>query len=256
MRSDFGDIRFSDENETIEYPYHLLSKTDGVSATFEFKVPPFNANENFNIKIHTGNPEASDISNPNSVYTIFRKGNVIDGWQILVGTVTIEDGAIKLTSTVNTLIIPDIILSQNYKIKCDTNIYRGALTTYRAGGILFSRINTSEGYFTSRMANNTEHAMRITSGRDTDPTYSILAYTGFVAHDQNKFYSEEVCVDNNKNVKYYLENELIHSLQIGTIGAGNIGISGQGNKYKNFRVMPYINPEPTLNAIPNEWTVK
>ena len=66
MQQDFSDIRFFYETASIELPYWIESKTDGVSAEIYFKAPADNS-----IYMYYGNPNASSSSNELNVFTLY-----------------------------------------------------------------------------------------------------------------------------------------------------------------------------------------
>lgn len=97
MRSDFGDVRFTDD-EGNELYYHLVSYTESSTALFVVKIPILPINS-INLRIYYGNPEATTTSDPENVYQLYDNfnGTSFDSnkWDIIGSTsITVNDGLI------------------------------------------------------------------------------------------------------------------------------------------------------------------
>jgi len=100
MKSDFGDIRFTDADGETLLDYHLAEKVDGVSATFVVKIPVVPEEGYVYLYAYAGNSEATTTSDPDSVYMFyddFESGEIgSDKWEELDNPSIVTDGTNKV----------------------------------------------------------------------------------------------------------------------------------------------------------------
>ena len=93
MQPDFGDIRFSDSDDSTELSYWRESYTDSTSATFWVKVPSIPAGTK-TIYMYYGNDAAISASNGDATFEFFddfEDGDISDWSQYINGIVQIAD---------------------------------------------------------------------------------------------------------------------------------------------------------------------
>lgn len=81
MNATFSDLRFVNGTETVELPYHIYQKTDGVSA--QVRVNMLNLQQgNQTIYLYYGNPTVQSTSNANTTYPLYFDcdGTAINGF--------------------------------------------------------------------------------------------------------------------------------------------------------------------------------
>ncbi len=71
MKSDFSDLRFTDEDKITQIPYWIESKTNAKKATVWLKIPTIEAESTKLVYMYYGNPNAASASNGNSVYEFY-----------------------------------------------------------------------------------------------------------------------------------------------------------------------------------------
>jgi hypothetical protein len=99
MRSDFGDVRFTDDDGTTLLDYWIENKTDGVNATFWVEVADNLNDTNQTIYVYYGNAEASTTSNADATFPfadVFDSGSLNETkWDSNItaeGSVTVSGG--------------------------------------------------------------------------------------------------------------------------------------------------------------------
>lgn len=101
MKNNFDDIRFTWNNQTLNYT--LKNKIDGNKAYFDIKVPLIKGNSITNITMFSGNTNAISLSNPDNTYLLYDHftGTEINSskWEITAGTPTISNSILTLAST-------------------------------------------------------------------------------------------------------------------------------------------------------------
>lgn len=111
-RTDFGDIRFTDENKETELDYWIEEKTDSNSAIFWVKIPSIpEGPATTSIYIYYGQPDETTTSDGDATFIIFDDfdGSSLDAtkWDEALGDATrvVEDGKLKVAigSTVYTI---------------------------------------------------------------------------------------------------------------------------------------------------------
>ena len=101
MKNNFDDIRFTWNNQTLNYT--LKNKIDGDKAYFDIKVPLIKGNSITNITMFSGNTNAVSLSNPDKTYLLYDhfEGTELNSskWEITAGTPTISNSILTLAST-------------------------------------------------------------------------------------------------------------------------------------------------------------
>ncbi|MDI6855748.1 MAG: DUF2341 domain-containing protein [Candidatus Thermoplasmatota archaeon] len=80
MNSDFSDLRFVDYELTTELPYWLENYVASSSANVWIKVPRIEASTTTTIYMYYGNPNATSISDPDSVFILYDNFEKDKGW--------------------------------------------------------------------------------------------------------------------------------------------------------------------------------
>jgi hypothetical protein len=101
MKNNFDDIRFTWNNQTLNYT--LKNKIDGEKAYFDIKVPLIKGNSITNITMFSGNVNAVSLSNPDSSYLLYDhfEGTELNSskWEITAGTPVISNSILTLAGT-------------------------------------------------------------------------------------------------------------------------------------------------------------
>jgi len=97
MKSDFGDIRFTLEDETELY-YHLVSYTDSDEALFVVKIPTL-PTTGTTIRYYYGNASATTTSDPDNTYDIYDDLSSDNFLNLGGGTHSITNNQITITGT-------------------------------------------------------------------------------------------------------------------------------------------------------------
>jgi hypothetical protein len=102
-RTDFGDVRWTDNDGITLLGYYIWSKTDGNNAVFWIKVADSLSTQNATIYIYYGKSVLT-TSNGQNTFTQFDDFNSLDSWTLDryndTQTATIENGQLKLTHNV------------------------------------------------------------------------------------------------------------------------------------------------------------
>ncbi|MEM5810918.1 MAG: DUF2341 domain-containing protein [Candidatus Aenigmatarchaeota archaeon] len=105
MRSDCGDIRFTDSDGSTQLSYWLESGCNTASTKIWVKVPSIPASSTKTIYVHYGNPSAESASNGDNTFKFFDDflGNSLDTTKWVVysnagGNITVSNGIATLTS--------------------------------------------------------------------------------------------------------------------------------------------------------------
>jgi len=87
-RTDFGDVRFVDDNDTTSLDYWMESKTDGDNAIFWVEVADDLSSANATIYVYYGNPSATTTSNGPNTFTFFDDFSTDPStrWTVIKGT--------------------------------------------------------------------------------------------------------------------------------------------------------------------------
>jgi N-acetylneuraminic acid mutarotase len=99
-RTDFGDVRFTDDDGVTLLDYWMESKIDNNSATFWVKVADDLSSNNATIYIYYGKSDATTTSNGYNTFSFF--DDFEDGtqsWTVVSGTWTESGGVLKETAT-------------------------------------------------------------------------------------------------------------------------------------------------------------
>jgi len=130
MRTDFQDIRFTDNSGITELDYHLLEVAEEYYAVFVVKIPYIPENPyTTRIYMYSGNPEATTTSNPENVYTFYDDfSGDLSKWTSTPPGWSIENGKLKSTSTgtIYAIIsgVSDLIFSCTIKTETDYGVRR------------------------------------------------------------------------------------------------------------------------------------
>jgi hypothetical protein len=99
-RTDFGDVRFTDDDGFTLLDYWMESKVDGNYAIFWVEVADDLSSINQRIYVYYGKADATTTSNGDNTFLHFDDCDVLTGWTIVSGSwVAIGDGTIQCTST-------------------------------------------------------------------------------------------------------------------------------------------------------------
>lgn len=110
-RTDFGDVRFTDDDGTTLLDYWMESKVDGDYAVFWVEVADDLSSDSVTIYVYYGKSDATTTSNGDNTFLFFDdfSGN-LSKWTVRSGTWTIENGELKSTTTSGA----QIVRAQNF----------------------------------------------------------------------------------------------------------------------------------------------
>jgi hypothetical protein len=102
-RTDFGDVRFTDDDGTTLLDYWMESKVDSDYAIFWVEVADDLSSNNATIYVYYGKSDATTASNGDNTFLFFDDFNVdLSKWTVLSGTWTLQaDGTVKAYSAAN-----------------------------------------------------------------------------------------------------------------------------------------------------------
>lgn len=269
MRSDFGDIRFF--VESIECSYHLVTKTDGVSADFIVKIPTIPASPNTVIlSVRCGNDDATTTSSTNNTYLFYDEGTtdnsswyteVDTGEGVGVSSITYsaDNDDYTLTSATSKgfgYIIPFISSQDNIKIT--SWIKRTAISGYNYGGGLLFHYADKDNYAGHRayktiMASRNQIFKKVSGSLST-----VTEATDFYPSLSTWYIYETKVLGINLTSSIYNSSKVLQKTINGTLSAGQVngdyGFYAVGNYnlslyFKKVAVSKTTTNEPIVGEI-------
>ena len=149
MRSDCGDIRFTDENDN-EIPYWIENGCNSANTIIWVKVPNIPANGQTTIYMYYGNPDATSESNGDEVFIFWDDFSSDTGkWSIECGTVSWSNGQVILITDAVKDACASIKTSSTFTTDKPIIVYTKALSTNDTNSVSTQPLiigNTSVSY--------------------------------------------------------------------------------------------------------------
>jgi hypothetical protein len=263
-RTDFGDVRFTDDDGVTELAYWMESKVDGDYAIFWVKVNDDLSTTQQTIYIYYGKSDATTTSNGANTFLSFDdfEDGVITDWTATTGVSISETGGLQ-TLTLTTSQWDKGIGAYRATSFLDgiEVIARGAITTARSDtgfGLMLRFSDTNNAFFTYWDVYGTGEfrLYKIIGGTLTG--LQIKDGTGKPTVGQFYIWHFRVTPSGNLSVEVEGYNTLgatDTSLTSGKVGTYIRGISGGVVKYDWFFVKKYVSPEPSHGSWGSEETV-
>jgi Domain of unknown function (DUF2341)./CARDB. len=212
MKSNFDDIRFTWNNQTLNYT--IKNKTDGNKAYFDIKIPLIKNQSITNMTMFSGNTNAISMSNPNNTYLLYDHfegtGLNLSKWEITDGTPTISNSILTLAST-------------GSKGICSKNTFNAPIyleTKSRMSGI-YSQIGISP---------NKDLSSKLIAIYGTVPSSNILLYASNGSGYNVIGYNSTGGTESIRGIGYY--NHIIRAYENGQLLTGLInGYDPEGPYY-------------------------
>jgi len=172
MRSDGGDIRFTDSDGTTLLNYWVESGINTSSTYIWVKVPSIPANSTKTIYVYYGNPNATSLSNGDNTFDFFddftgsslnpAKWSSSSGASVSNGELILGAGGYVISSTSfsgnimvkdRRMITSDYDLDTNFRYVDSNNYYNGRISTYASEGIQLQKyVGGSETHISGSVA--------------------------------------------------------------------------------------------------------
>ncbi|MEM5805012.1 MAG: DUF2341 domain-containing protein [Candidatus Aenigmatarchaeota archaeon] len=264
MRSDCGDIRFTDSDGSTLLNYWLESGCNSASTKLWVKVPNIPANSNKTIYIYYGNPSATSTSNGAAVFLWFDdfstntlNNYVVWNWRSNVaGSASITSGYLSMGA--NNLIIPKNLNVIDASARA--NVWNDCSATTRRVSIgIREQFNTS-GEGTTTYSYHWQATMYGDSYLTNGLYLGIYLNDGSLGTDTSTippcqtFVNMEIAVVGT-TIKAFYQGSQKFSVTATNYASGNVTlICGYSNcRFDNLIVRKYTSPEPTI-SIGNEET--
>lgn len=249
MKSDFGDIRFIDSDETTLLDHALLSKTDSTTADYIVKVPSIPQSTSKTIYVIWGNSSATSASDPESTFEqydpctgtfstlwdIVHAGGGSQGYDTVGGR-----SCIKISNSGDyCLIMGKTSLTAPFKIEFD--IYLSdyiALIQYMLPSSPSGESDRYRARFDSRSSYN---ELIDKAGTEIGSSANLSLSTG-------QWYTARLTVDAAGHHIWKLNNQTGATATDTTYTSGYIGFESTWNGYTaiaNIRVSKYTEHPPT-----------
>jgi hypothetical protein len=262
-KTDFGDIRFTDDDGIALLDYWMEDKVDGDHATFWVKVADDLSQLNRTIYLYYGKSDATTTSNPESTFLFFDDFNGdLSKWTTISGTWAIESGnlVIQPTPDNNYLITTSTFATSNIAIKTKIKstqtggpIMAHPGIVWHANDLTGTSQRNDQVYFRPQQASpnnvlgNIQPAYYIGTGGSYD--------TGLVFHDAKNgsyynwdtWYTVEVGIPPSGNVTLYGNDLYWHDWGNQAYSYDHIGLVAHGggkDYFDNVAVRKFVGAEP------------
>jgi hypothetical protein len=274
-RTDFGDIRFTDNDGITPLDYWMETKTDGDSAVFWVKVADDLSSEDRTIYVYYGKSDATTTSNPDNTFLFFDGfSGDLSKWTIASGTWTSGNGnlTIQPPDANNYLVTTDAIGVNSIAIRTKIASTQVSPTPYQAHPGVIWHANALTG--TSQRNDQVYFRPHETSISSTQGNIQPAYYqgtggpygNGIVPHDYkagsyfnwNTWHIVEVRVPSSGNVKLYGNDVYWHDWGNQQYSNDHIGLVAQdkGKDYFDYvAVRKYVDPEPAHSTWGTEETL-
>ncbi|MEM0481238.1 MAG: DUF2341 domain-containing protein, partial [Candidatus Aenigmatarchaeota archaeon] len=271
MKSDCGDIRFTDSDGTTLLNYWIESGCNSTNTRIWVKVPNIPASGTKIIYVYYGNPSATSLSNGDLVFDFFddfRNANSINTskWVISAGTsndvIAVGSGYLRIysdgTSPVKTIQSLNAVIGIN--------------SVFETVGTLISIDNAhlSWGFMDSNQADGNGYWPFYTSGniyRDYKRTPGAWTLLGTGGSYTAGTYQRHVVIRQNTNFKFYVDGTLVFDRTITEVSNKNLYLiapriwnENTGDigeiRYLFVLVRKYTSPEPTYTLGNEEFLLK
>ena len=249
-RTDFGDVRFTDDDGSTLLDYWMESKVDGVNATFWVEVANDLSTVNQTIYVYYGKSDAMTTSNGANTFLFFDDfdDNDISDWTQVTGTWTVASGIVSEDTSVAGRIKKDF--SDSGGRAYEINIRGTESGDYAWAGLEIKSPNENygkydQGYlvliYTPTM--NRVKIFRVDAGVPT-----LLADNAYT-FELNVWYKIKVTYYNNV-IKTFVNDSLVNSATDSTYPTGEvIRIFNDDNSlnhdFDDVRIRKFVDPEPS-----------
>jgi len=248
MRSDCGDIRFTDGDGATLLNYWIESGCNSANTKIWVKVPSIPASSTKTIYVYYGNPSATSQSNGRATFMFFDDfSSGTDQWTELAGSWAVENGEYSQNDTgpewYNHISVAGSPSWNNYIVQAKMKIVEGSYI-----GLAF-RVQDAGNWY---MAQLRDDSNRIEEYNDGDfQGMCSCADTAAVG----VWYDTKVVVAGN-TFSMYVNDALCCSYTDTTFSQGKIGLSTYGahGHFDDVRVRKYASQEPTT-SVGNEETL-
>lgn len=202
MQADYDDIRFSLTDGTVLY-YTKLSY-DALNGIFLVKIPTILAYpDDVQIIVYSGNPSATDASDPTNTFTWFDNFDNLTNWITKYGTPTVTDSKVTLPPQT--------------EIQTDAEFYR-PFTIYT-----YSKISglVTNDYFISPIMLSYDEDKSLSTGlinrnslsyiRSSDGNEQIIELTESIADNQYHLFQAQINGEYD-TANFYMDGELLDDL--------------------------------------------
>jgi len=261
MRSDCGDIRFTDSNGTNLLNYWIESGTNTTSTKIWVKIPSIPANSTKTIYVYYGNPSATSQSNGDAVFLFFDDfpGTSLNTtkWPTKSGTITVNNG-------IATISAGSYIAASNFDFRnYNAAAFEGKVATQYASGMVanfgvVSSNNFGMNYLQSPRGFNhcwyTGGAIWAESYNDSSGNeYSYGTYTTSWNRISLKWISGTSVVFNSEG-NTYTKTDYIPTQSASAAMNPHINSYSGGAIYLDFVfARKYTSPEPTTSVGTEEY---
>jgi len=255
-RTDFGDVRFTDDDGSTELDYWMESKVDGDYAVFWVEVADDLSSQNQTIYVYYGKADATTTSNGYNTFLVFANFNdgTIDGFTIVVGSFDNPSDYLRSINTgANTAWKGDSY--SNYALACKVRVPTGI--TVKEMGIL--------ARWTKEGADKNSYLFRIQSTtlwelyKNVDNVWTLLD-SGSGSYAANTWYKLELRPYGTALKGYINDADIGCSATDSSLSSGWAGVRGYNNPatqyhhFDDFRVRKFVDPEPSHGAWGSEET--
>jgi len=261
-RTDFGDIRFTDNDGITPLEYWMETKTDGDNAIFWVKVADDLGSADRTIYVYYGKSDATTTSNPDNTFLFYDDFNGdLSKWTTISGTWTAQSGNLVIqpqpSADNNYLITKSFLATSNIAII--TRIRSEEAGTAQAHPGLIWHANTGAG--TSQRNDQVYFRTHDTSPSSTQGNIQPAWYDGiggavgihFHDYKAGSYYTwntwsiVEVRIPSSGNVTLYGNDRYWHSWGNQQFTNDHIGVVAHANGKDYFDyviVRKYVDPEP------------
>jgi hypothetical protein len=268
MRSDGGDIRFTDSDGTTLLNYWIESGINSASTKIWVKVPSIPGNSTKTIYVYYGNSSATSLSDGDNTFLFFDDfddgANYGDKWEVIRGNAGTEivqqNGQLILDGngptlygitvrTNNQLSLPNNVAVETLVYSYDWNEMVSIFLSATNDINYSNNHGFDDGYdFGFWGWDGTRHALRVwVNGTDTR-----LQWPSTSAASNNTFY-RLIAIRNGNNLSGYINNNLVLSATNSTYTSGWLRImlmvwDNAKWGYDWILVHKYTSPEPTTSV--------
>ena len=256
MKSDCGDIRFVDSDDSTKLSYWIESGCNSANTKIWVKVPSIPASSTKTIYMYYGNPSASSESNGEVVFEFFDdfEGDAIDTskWGGNIADFSISNSIISCSESTKWIYTKTFQISDGIveaKVKIDSGA-RGSLHARSNQVDTYNDTNVNSYSINYRYPNGDVRARLWTS--DGETILDAASYT----HDTEWHIARLIL--NGSQITFEYEkldgsNKYSYSTTDTTYSSGYIGLATDGMDsgavyYDWVRVRKYTDPEPTTSV--------
>ena len=249
-RTDFGDVRFTDDDGTTPLNYWMESKVDSNSAVFWVKVADSLESQAQTIYVYYGKADATTTSNGANTFLFFDDfSGDLSKWTTLEGTVSIESGQMKVSAAPGSY----SSVRSNSLLPCSARLEVKATFSDTRD---YSRISRANSYSLSSHLPYVNDAAGFdcwSDGKYYTDTYNGGSGSEFSdgAYNTNA-HTYELLTVSGSSCKFYVDNVLItseHTTDVPNDDMWNFFQAISRTLYvDDVRLGKYVSPEPSISA--------